>query len=246
MAYERDKDRYTRGVGAIAALDHANPARMRHRALVRRRSNRMDSAKAEYTYRPGGGIGAVEALGRVNLSGTKAIVNHYGPAGDLKTSGAVRPPGFTGGGGGMPTSKIPTRLYGGAGSMLQNPAVYSSGPGSFKNPGGAPMPPRPTRPIGPLPLPTPPGSTVTTRPDKGSSSGGGGGGGGGGGWGAGSGTVPSYPGVEEPAIPDIPDEDTASSSTSSPSVDLKTVALVGGAAVAAWWLFFRDKKGGTP
>jgi hypothetical protein len=243
MGYERDKDRHTRGVGAIAALDHGNAARLRYRQMKRRRSEALDRARREYTYQPGGGLGAVEALGRVNLSGVKPLANHTGIAADIKAAGGqVQPPPFIGGasgGGGLsnrPTTKLqPSRLYGGAGTVLQNPqmntkVVVSRQPTVFQ-------------PTFPMPLPVTP--TTGLPPARSSSTGGslvsGGGGGGGGTWGAGSGTVPAYPGMETPELPDIP----ADEAPATDGVDIKTVAIVGGVAVAAWFLFFRNKKG-TP
>lgn len=57
MSYERDKDRMTRGVGAIAAADHSQ-ARARHRAAVARGTQRRDRAMADISR---------GALGRVDL-----------------------------------------------------------------------------------------------------------------------------------------------------------------------------------
>lgn len=254
MSYERDKDADTRGVGAIAALDKGNRARRAHRYARARELNARDGRLAKMTYRPGGGI-AHEGLGRVSLAFTKQVGVGTGSGVGERTPGASRPPvattPSTGAAGGGGIVKQPSRLYGGAGTVAQRAPVVSfqmvtkqlsqtvgATPGSGTR--------RPANQsagqLGPvLPLPTPPGAIVQEPTDTTSSSSGGGyTGGGGGGGGAGySPTTPAYPGMEPPSMPDLEVEEP----TSGP--DLKTIALVGGAAVAAWWIFFR-KKGSAP
>jgi hypothetical protein len=221
MSYERDKDKDTRGVGAIAALDKGNRARMRARAMRRRRSNALDRKLAEYTYRPGGGIGNVESLGMINVSALQtSTMSRVTTRGDITTTPTVKSPTLFGGGG--PIARIPTRLYGGAGTTLQQasrlPALLSTAPA--KPPSYTPPPSSKA--------PASSGPVVV------------------GGGGAGYSTTPRpiYPGMQEPEVPDVPEDVATPAAASGPS--LKTLALVGGAAVAAWWLFIRKKPQSSP
>jgi len=217
MSYTRDKDRYTRGPGAIAAAD--NRRRFSRRVGMSRLSDERDRALAGYTFGPQGG------LGRIQEDRT-----------ETEPQGSSPPPSTQGPGG----SWIPPRLPGRGGPMpppKPRPPTQGGGPyGPFLDPrGNTQVGPRPTVPprtrgdtgpgpvVDPLP-PAPQGGKPTT------------------GAGGGPGTVPitdpsSYP-VEPPdSGPDIP------SSSPSQGIDLKKLAIIGAAAGAAWFLFFR--KGGS-
>lgn len=251
MSYERDRDRDTRGVGAIAALDKGNRARYQQRVARARHLERLDRKLAQYTYRPGGGMGA---LGMINMGAMGVGQRQSGGAGDPRHQDPTRPPTMPGGGGpGMtpPAPRppwFPTRLYGGAGSMLQQP-LTSTPPARWPTvrvPAGAITTMQPMQPgmiVDPV---RPPSGTVGTI---GTVSGGGvpvvNGGSSGGGGGGYSTTPPAvYPGMETPQIPDVPDDVAAPS-----GLDIKKIAMIGGAAVAVWYLFFRKKpssSGGAP
>ena len=252
MSYTRDRDAHTRGVGAIAALDAGNVARRRYRDQRRRQTNRRDAVMAEYTYRPGGGIGNVEALGRVNLTNTKGVINIASSRGNVAGPVARPQPGVGTGGG---ASRPNTSLYGGAGTVLQSAAVIKKNvatamvnktkPGLVFGAQGCvrgnelACVKRPGMVVDPVPPIDDNGAGTVSLSPASSSGAVVSGGGGGGTWGAG-GSVPSYPGAEDPVVPDIPDEDEVSSGP-----DLKTIALFGGAAVGIWYFFLR-KKGAQP
>lgn len=103
MSYERDKDKYTRGVGAIAATDANNPRRFARRQARARALNQRDKYLAQYTYGQGGMGLAIDATGKVG-AGTYGVVPPAPP---------TPPPGST-----RPT----TKLYGGSGTVLQQPS----------------------------------------------------------------------------------------------------------------------------
>lgn len=252
MSYERDKDKLTRGVGAIAALDHANPRRYRQRMLRRRAMEARDRELREYTYRPGGGIGRPMGLGMVNL-GISPTITMGGKGGDLSQYPTPKPGGVTGpGGGGGATNpwQINTKLYGGAGTVLQaQPTGYKPPgvilPATWPTAGGITSFGQPV--VGVIVDPVRPGAGLPTGVST--TTGGktpvvvsGGSGGGGGGYYPTATTKPPVPGMEPPATPDIPDDGGAPR-----GLDVKKLALIGGAAFAAWWLFFRKPtSGGTP
>jgi len=88
MSYERDRDRVTRGVGAIAALDHVMPERQRRRVEVGRRLRRRDRAMSAVSR---GALGLViaedQAGGGTNTYATKVRI----PVLPIRVSATLKP-----------------------------------------------------------------------------------------------------------------------------------------------------------
>lgn len=234
MSYGRDPDRNSRAPGAIASRDNAHPRKARARqAAQARATTARDRMMRTMTLGPRGGI---SQLGAVNVgyqggSGGTARL----PTGirfDVGTSPQPPVPGGGGIGPGAPTytTKIGTvaAKYPGLRVISPTPPTRDPGPGHYPTTvdptgGGSapPPPPLPTENTKTPPRPRP----STTSPT---------GGGGGGTW------TPPPPRPQTPLpelapveIPDVP-------VTSSGSIDGKTIAIVGAAALAAY-LILRKK-----
>jgi hypothetical protein len=156
MSFHRDRDLKTRGVGAIASIDHATPVRRRRRAIKARRELARDRRLANYTFGAQGGIGAI------NLDERHPQPDPYGQGSHPAGSGGPITGGY----------RTPV-------TTVKPPVVVR--PPSYEIPHPVMYPPSP--PIMPPPLPAPPvplPTTTTTGGGGGTASGGGGGGGGGG------------------------------------------------------------------
>lgn len=73
MSYQRDRDAYTRGSGAIAASDYGNARRARERRAKLARFEREDRMLSQFTMGARGGMGAIDQVklgvtGRPTLS----------------------------------------------------------------------------------------------------------------------------------------------------------------------------------
>jgi hypothetical protein len=234
MAYTKDKDRQTRGVGAIASLDHALPNRQVRRRRVLEDTRRHDRAMAAVTK---GALGAVRDP--IVAAAQRGVFNRVGstqvpvPTGVRPRSGSTpaRPPrtgvivhdyrtGATGG-----ATQVAT---GGAWNKL---GTMSTKLGTIVAQPAAPAAPDPAPPAAPTPPATPaPTSTPTT------SSGGGGGGGGGSSGGRGAATSgPAGPAIDPlPSMPDIP--------AATEDNTTRNLLIAGGAALAAYLLFIRGRQ----
>lgn len=222
MAYGRDPDRHTRGVGAVAARDNAHPhaARARRKAINQRTVAR-DRVLREITYGPRGGIGAVDVGTRrpSRMPDTGLTFDGAGKPDPVVggTGGRVGP----GGGGGF-TSGTTSRTQIGSGIRYAQPFTTSLV----------------IDPIVPPPPPLP--------PDPGAGSGSGSprpklppapSGGGGGSW-----TPTTKPSVPMPELEpvDLPDVPAPSAGI---SLTPKTLAIGAAAALAAYLLL--RKKGSS-
>jgi hypothetical protein len=195
MAYERDKDRSTRGVGAIAAVDRAAPgAQRRRQRAIMTATQRRDRLMAAV------GMGMINDPSR--------------PAG-----GPRRSPGTTSSG-----ARI-VRDHDGT----PDPATVNLPPAA--PPGTYPLPAPVTPPVVTPPVIAPPATTGTTagttvpipvvvaQP--------------GGSVGTTTGMQPTNPDWPSPVtLPDVPE------ATSAPDHTMRNVMLAGGAALAAYYLFF--------
>lgn len=229
MSYGRDGDRHTRGVGAIAAVDGAHPARARARARRVQQSLAMrERAIGGLAYGPGGGL---SSLGRINLA-------NIGAQG-FRAGQIIAPDhsGGTGGPGGGVVGPAPGGATAGGGSPRTG---VKNGPGIVLGTGGRTTPKgfegRPamsTVPRQPV-IGIPPKITGGSgKPNSGGSILTGSGGGGGGSSGGGSSTTDPDPVVTAPVLPDVP----SSTSTSS----IPTWALILGAA-AGLYLLTKDEE----
>lgn len=147
MSYTKDRDRFTRGPGAIAARDNAG--RFRKRVALSRASDARDRMLAGYTYGPQGGLSGLGAIKETEMPDDPKVPTGTGPASPPRPRTTVPWQGTT--------TSIPTRT-----------GVYA--PPTVKPPTGVIVDPVPPR-APPRPLPPPivgPGGVV---------SGGGGGGG---------------------------------------------------------------------
>jgi len=207
MSYERDADRMTRGVGAIAALDHVAPGRQARRIVRDEVTRRRDRAMARIVASP-------SDLGRaavIDHRTGKPVAVDAPPAPRRQTltetlqqtliaSNARRAAAGVHEGGATDLRSIAERLKGGG---------IASGT---------------TRP------PPPPGAAAAPGASPVRASGGGGGGGGGGVMTTGGTGVPT-PIVPAPP-PDLPDVGPAPASPM-----LRNVLIIGGAAAAAYLFF---------
>lgn len=219
MAYERDPDHMTRGVGAIAAADHVSPDRHRRRIAVGQATRRRDRAMAAV---------AMGALGTVGARSSNAIVRE--PVRTARTPGGApppppRPP--------TPSGPVQTTFPAVPPSVPLPPSMWPTTPPAATQ--GTPVQ-SPPHPIDPLPLPPvvplPPvavpapvtgprtvgtGPALVTKTAPVATVGGGG-------------ALSPLP-----AIPDIDGGDTDNT--------VRNVAIGAGVAVAAY-LLFRRRKGG--
>ncbi len=223
MPYVRDPDRMTRGVGAVAAIDHAQPgaARARERRLADALA-RKEARRSGLAFGVRGGVAGLEALGRINLT-------NVGASGFKRDQlMAPDPGGYGAGGSGGVVGPAPTVHGGGVG--VRPPT---------RPPAMPPKPIGPRRPPNAL-VPSAGGGHVLvpgTIP-SGASAGGGhvytGGGGGGGGASAGGGQ--SSP-VDDPVA--IDDPATTPATATPPRRNL----LILTAIVAGVILYSRSTEG---
>jgi len=210
MAFIRDRNAKTRGVGAVAALDMVSSAgRRQQRARVlqmARRDGRM----------------ARLAMGALDLGTRPTRVTSQGTGikFDYGTSNQPTPPPTRGTTPGVVTSPTTGRLTP-TRAAEKFPQAFSQSMETFPGPGNTQTPPPP--------LP-PPVEVVDTKPPSSSSGGGGGGGGGGygGGGNPGGGIVPP-----EITPEDMPD--TVAPGTSG-GLSNKTLAIGAAALLGAYFL----------
>lgn len=140
MSYTKDRDRFTRGPGAIAARD--NSTRFRRRVALSRASDARDRMLAGLTYGPQGGLSGLGAIKETEMPDDPKVPTGTGPSSPPRPR-ITQPWQGT-------TTSIPTRT-----------GVYA--PPTIKPPTGVivdPVPPRSP----PLPLPPPivgPGGVVS-------------------------------------------------------------------------------------
>lgn len=216
MSYIRDPDRATRGVRAIASADNS-PARQARRLRMAQATRARDRVMASIAR---GSLGAV-------------IAGDSGNGGGGGSRSTTRPGptiGFT-----------PGATY----TSFTTSANITPTPPSYTVSGVGPAPrPQPTDPgsIGPAPHPQPIDPVLSPPPavsPPASSGSGGGGGGGGGSFG-----VAMGPPAASPPIPVIPPLDTGIPDQAAvPPADntMRNVLIAGGAALAAYFLFFRKE-----
>lgn len=232
MSYGRDRDAVTRGVGAVASIDHANPshsaARQRH---IAQELAHKDVRRARFTYGVRGGIDAINGLGRVNL-------RNFGGAGTRSTNVmAADPTASSTGGGGAPRP-------GGGGLAPAGPtsprAIYhpsipkkyssASSPVIPQGQGGRPMPKipfvAPPRP----PIKPPPRILTAGAPTTPVAGGGGGGGS----------PHSSGAGVVDAPHDDLPDLAPEPEAASSPSSNRNLFIALGVAAALYWYATNED------
>ncbi len=224
MAYTKDKDRQTRGVGAIASLDHALPNRQALRRRVLEDTKRHDRAMAAVTR---GALGAVRdplvvAAQRAVFSRTGAPQTGVRP----RASAAAAAPAPARPKTGVIVTDHRTGSGGETGGAWSKLGKMTTKLGTIVTPPAAPDPTPPAAPATPATpaTPTPPAS-----------SGGGGGGGGGGGRGPAT-SGPAGPAVDPlPSLPDIPAAAAEDNTT-------RNLLIAGGAALAAYLLFIRGRQ----
>ncbi len=235
MAYGRDPDRHTRGAGAIAARDNANPAAARARRRVKNaRTVAHDRVMRTMTYGPKGGMSSLGALNLGYQGGSGGALRQQDIGFEIGTGRTPKPP--SGPSGGSPTiSSWTTRGL----EQLARPslATLQTTPRmTLPTDQATPPPVDPGSGWTPQPTTPPPTKTggTTTRPKKPSSPVVGGGGGG----------APWIPPKPVPLpMPDgveLPDVHEGGS-----KFNAKTAVLVGAAALAAY-LLLRKKKGSAP
>lgn len=199
MAFVRDTTSYTRGVGAIAALDAVSSRnRSRARAQMRALQQRDRILAAVARSQPLTGrrlaMGAVAVNPLANQAGRRPMLNEGGVIEGEGKSNPIRvasgttikplpvPPGGSGsGGGGGPTLMS---------SAIRNLVLD---PMSTKKPPRPGRPSHPTRPSQPPPTPTPSPVVLLPVPNVDISAGGGSSGGGGPGGGGGGGSLAPLP-----------------------------------------------------
>lgn len=248
MAYERDRDAHTRGIGAIAAADGSR-TRARRRMQVARALRERDRALSQITMGPRGGLGAIRGFTNPGSPtvGSVRTMDASPTTGGRGLTTDYTPPKLPGssGGGTAPPSRTPisiTTIASRAVTMAPRPAATIYGgktapPGSYGtgvtpnggnvDPGGSLLPPTTISDNGS-------GTTTTSGSSGGGGYTGGGGGGGGGGAGVttGGGGAPTF---TEPAVPgeDIPQSSGMSNTTKA----LIAAGVIGG-------LYFLTKKKG--
>lgn len=244
MSYHKDKDAYTRGVGAIAAIDHSR-MRQRQRQRVAMRSAAHDAKMGRVAMF--GGLGMVDVnhlTGHVRAGTTTTMEggSWTNPAGGapVMTSGIV---GSSGGGivnvGGRATPPVRVTMAGAtrSGGGVDYAQPKASGPGLAS---GGPDVSGPTTPTGGS------GATTLTDPPLPTSTASGGAGGGissGGAW-----VDPTVPPADTSTI--TATDDTGALLTADTSILGKLANLsmgtkvVLGAAVAGgiYYAFFRKKR----
>ena len=242
MGYTRDKNAATRGAGAIAARDLANPrataireARRKHMLALR------DKALSHMTYGRRGGI----ALGAISKASAGILKNMMAPT--IATTGVLEAPVLKGprdvtvidtrppyAPPPLPTSPLPPKprppiLNGGLlnkikliGDARANVTQVNTNPMTQMDPVVVTAPTSGNTGIVPPGVSKPPG--VVT------------GGGGGGGWPPKSGNTGIVPPDLTP-LPDVPEDAPAAS---SPSSSNKTLLIVAAAAIGAYLIFGKD------
>ena len=225
MAYTKDKDRQTRGVGAIASLDHALPNRQALRRRVLEDTKRHDRAMAAVTK---GALGTVRDP--IVAAAARGVFNRTGST-QVPVPTGVRPRPVPTAAPARPKTGVTVHDYrtGGPWAGLSNLNAQLA---SIVAQPAAPAAPAPTPPATPAAPATPaPTSTPTT------SSGGGGGGGGGG---SSGGRGPATSGQAGPAVdplPSMPDIPAAAEDNTT-----RNLLIAGGAALAAYLLFVRGRR----
>ncbi len=222
MAYTKDKDRQTRGVGAIASLDHALPNRQALRRRVLEDTKRHDRAMAAVTR---GALGTVRDP--IVAAAQRGIFNRTGAP-----QTGVRP--RTG------TSSVPAPARPKTGVIVTDHRPGGPWVGlSNLNAQLAAIVAQPAAPAAPAPTPpaTPaaPATPATPAPTSTTSSGGGGGGGG-----SSGGRGPATSGPAGPAVdplPSLPDMPPAAEDNTT-----RNLLIAGGAALAAYLLFVRGRQ----
>lgn len=227
MSYGRDPDRFTRAPGAIASRDNAHPRAARARQAARARAtNSRDQVMRTMTY---GARGGMSPLGALNLGYQGGSQGGPGTGIRFDTGTSSTPPIPTGPGGGGPIkTPISTKIGSAVGTARQNlrPISTTTQPtpptrGTTLDPTGGAGDPLPPLPLPPMPVPTRPSAPKPTTVVTG---------GGGGTW-----TPPTrdpispLPMPEPVEIPDVP-------TTTSSGIDGKTVAILGAAALAAYFI----------
>lgn len=184
MAYMRDTDRPTRGIGAIAASDHAGRSRRVLQAQISQRTRQRDRVMAAIAQ---GALGVLHSEGRDTTTGTT-------------TSTVSQPGGY------VSPGPVPV-----APPVVVSPPVISPpviSPPVDQPPEVVVLPKPPIRQMPPI-YPGPPGGVVLT-------------------------TVP---------VPQLPMPGQATlEEPSSVGHTTRNLLLVGGAAIAAYFLFFRKKR----
>lgn len=226
MAYERDLDSVTRGVGAIAAADHVSRTRHRRRVAVGRALRQRDRQMSNIAR---GSLGAISAQQFTRASATPPKT----PMVTTNTSQTMRAV-F------IPMAMQPVRSVSPITGITISPTAPSNAvmpighlpvplrqqlPNTAVDPGTLPPAPVAVTPVPGSVAPKPPGVTMVT----------GGGGSGGGG------VTPRPPGsplttgpsTSLPGLPDASGLFGASTTT--------TLLVAGAAAAAAYLLFFRGK-----
>lgn len=213
MAFIRDRDAKTRGVGAVAALDQVSAAGRRQQRARAMNMARRDQRLARIAM---GAINMHEGPGRISSTQT-------GTRFDYGTNPNLKPPPPTGGANGVTTSPTTGRL-----TPTRAAQKFTQ---TFSQDITSTRPTSPTVP--PLPPPVEVVDTPTPRPQAPSS-------GGGGSWGGGAGgsssSSPDIPGVIVDPVPDVVSPGTGSSQLSN-----RTLAI-GAAALVAAYLLTKKKK----
>jgi hypothetical protein len=236
MAYGRDPDAHTRGVGAIAARDNAHPQAARARRLAKNRATvAHDRMMRTITYGPRGGISGLGALNLTNVGGGRATVSTKPSKGlsfDVPgrvdpLTGGMRPTAGGGAGGGgttppirRPTTTVPGRVTGGVFTIDTSvpPLPPMVDPTSDITTGTTPPPPsRPApRPSGPISVPA--GGGIVPPPTK---------------------APTPLPEPEEVELPEVPEGEAAPTVA---GISTKTAMLVGAAALAAYFLLRKKRS----
>lgn len=232
MGYTRDRDRVTRGVGAIASLDHALPRRQAQRRQVMDDTRRHDRAMAAVTRGALGAVvmplggGATYSSGRDRFD---RALRDRAPARDIFHPAAPPPK----------VVAVPSGTYDHRHGGLLRPLVTALEPVVKALPQAPAPPPPPTPPpTAPAPAPSPPPAPAPSAPPapgpatSGPATGSGGGGSrssGGGSGGSGGSTAPL------PPLPDVPEAPAEDNTT-------RNYLMIGGAALAAYLLLFRGRS----
>lgn len=225
MSYGRDPDRHTRGAGAIASRDNVNPAATHARRRARNQQTvAHDRAVRQMTFGPRGGIGAVDLGMKGGPKGGISTTTGRGISFDYGTSNQ---PGIPEASGGVPRPPVSPTTPTSRG-QLARPGRFTTALQQLLEPL---RPPSTVPPPPPLPPPStrPQPSPVITRPSSSS-----GGGGGGGVWQPTTKPTTTVEIPEEVVVPDVPE-------SAATAISGKTVAILGAAAVAAYFLL--RKKG---
>lgn len=214
MSYTRDPDALSRGVGAIAAIDHALPAAQHRRAQINRALQRRERIMSAISMGALGGM--YSPPGDKRPSSDKRT-----PSSDKRTTPPPSDSTNTGGvyvkSRGKNTGPAPT-------PTKDRPGTVQTRDRSGATPPAAPVPTAPTAPA----VPTAPVPVVA----------------GGGTVGAGGSSLPTTPGYAPPGamydpIPQVPTTDLTGGSSDDGT--MKMLMIAGGAALIAY-LLFRSKE----